>query len=90
MSHTTQTEEPSRPDAAHSKGTVGFQVTRTELVWPGNYNEDGSRKEVPRVGLPFQVIETINESRASRHASNKSGTSVTATKKERNNIYGNG
>ena len=45
-----------------------IEITKTELVWPGKYNEDGSLKEVPRVNLPFQVIETINESRASREA----------------------
>jgi len=45
-----------------------IDVTRTELVWPGKYNEDGTRKEVPRVNLPFQVIETVNESRATRVA----------------------
>ena len=43
-----------------------IDITRTELVWPGKYNEDGTRKEVPRVSLPFQVIETVNESRATR------------------------
>jgi len=43
-----------------------IEITKTELVWPGKYNEDGTRKEVPRVNLPFQVIETINESRATR------------------------
>ena len=41
-------------------------ITKTELVWPGKYNEDGTLKEVPRVSLPFQVIETVNESRATR------------------------
>jgi DNA modification methylase len=41
-------------------------VTRTELVWPGKYNEDGTRPEVPSVTLPFQVIEAVNESRATR------------------------
>ena len=45
-----------------------IDVTRTELVWPGKYNENGTLKEVPRVGLPFQVIETVNESRATREA----------------------
>ena len=45
-----------------------IDITRTELVWPGKYNEDGIRKEVSRVRLPFQVIETINESRATREA----------------------
>ncbi len=45
-----------------------MRVSKTELVWPGKYNEDGTRREVPRVSLPFQVIETVNESRASREA----------------------
>jgi DNA modification methylase len=48
-----------------------IDITRTELVWPGKYNEDGTLKEVPRVSLPFQVIETINESRATREAKKK-------------------
>ena len=45
-----------------------IEITKPELVWPGKYNEDGRRKEVPRVDLPFQIIETINESRATREA----------------------
>ena len=45
-----------------------IEVTRTELVWPGKYNEDGTLREVPRVNLPFQVIETVNQSRATREA----------------------
>jgi len=45
-----------------------IDITRAELVWPGKYNEDGKLKEVPRVSLPFQVIETVNESRATREA----------------------
>ena len=43
-----------------------MDITKTELVWPGKYAEDGTLTEVPRVSLPFQVIETINESRATR------------------------
>ncbi|MEO8681225.1 MAG: DNA methyltransferase [Vicinamibacterales bacterium] len=43
-----------------------IDITKTELVWPGKYNEDGTLKDVPRVSLPFQVIETVNESRATR------------------------
>ncbi|MDE0690927.1 MAG: site-specific DNA-methyltransferase [Gammaproteobacteria bacterium] len=46
---------------AFPAGTV--QVTRPEFVWPGKYNDDGTRHEFPRVTLPFQVIETVNESR---------------------------
>ncbi|MDE2992310.1 MAG: hypothetical protein OXU67_00340, partial [Chloroflexota bacterium] len=45
-----------------------IEVTKTELVWPGKYNEDGTRKETPRVSLPFQIIERVNESRATREA----------------------
>ena len=45
-----------------------IEVTKTELVWPGKFNEDGTRREAPRVSLPFQVIETVNESRATREA----------------------
>ncbi len=43
-----------------------IEVTKTELVWPGKYNEDGTLREGPKVSLPFQVIETVNESRATR------------------------
>lgn len=43
-----------------------IEITRTELVWPGKYNEDGTLRETQRVSLPFQVIETVNESRATR------------------------
>jgi adenine-specific DNA-methyltransferase len=45
-----------------------IEVAKTELVWPGKYNDDGTSKEVSRVNLPFQVIETVNENRASREA----------------------
>lgn len=45
-----------------------IDITKTELVWPGKYNEDGTLNEVPRVHLPFQVIETVNEGRATREA----------------------
>jgi DNA modification methylase len=45
-----------------------IEVTKVELVWPGKYNEDGTLREVPRVSLPFQVIERVNESRATREA----------------------
>src|SRR3954462_4542316 len=45
-----------------------IDITRTELIWPGKYHEDGTLNEVAQVSLPFQVIETINESRATREA----------------------
>lgn len=49
-----------------------IEITKTELVWPGKYNEDGTRREVPRVNLPFQVIESVNQSRATRESEKKS------------------
>jgi adenine specific DNA methylase Mod len=48
-----------------------IEITKTELVWPGKYDENGQRREVERVKLPFQVIETINETRATREAAKK-------------------
>jgi len=45
-----------------------IDITKTELVWPGKYNEDGTLHEVPHVHLPFQIIERVNESRATREA----------------------
>src|SRR3990172_4424450 len=48
-----------------------IEIAKTELVWPGKYNDDGSSHEVERVNLPFQIIETINESRATREAEKK-------------------
>jgi len=47
---------------------ASIEITRTELVWPGKYDDQGNRVVPARVNLPFQVIETINESRASREA----------------------
>jgi adenine-specific DNA-methyltransferase len=38
-----------------------IEITRTELVWPGKYDEDGNLVQVERVNLPFQVIEAVNE-----------------------------
>jgi adenine specific DNA methylase Mod len=53
-----------------------FRITKTELVWPGKYNEDGTRKETPRVSLPFQVIETVNESQATREINKQKGNTL--------------
>jgi hypothetical protein len=36
-----------------------IDITKTERVWPGKYNKDGTNKEVSRGSLSFQVIETI-------------------------------
>jgi len=38
----------------------------TELIWQGKYDENGKRTAPLRVSLPFQTVETINESSIER------------------------
>src|SRR3990170_4462676 len=38
----------------------------TELTWDGKYDKDGRRGSPLRVALPFQTIETVNESAQQR------------------------
>ena len=38
----------------------------TELIWQGKYDENGKRTAPLRVSLPFQTVETINESSMER------------------------
>jgi len=38
----------------------------TELLWEGKYEKDGTRPAPLRVPLPFQTIETVNESAQER------------------------
>jgi len=38
----------------------------TELIWDGKYNVDGTKKAPLRVDLPFQTVETVNESAQDR------------------------
>ena len=38
----------------------------TELIWDGKYNADGTKKSPLRVELPFQTVETVNESAQDR------------------------
>src|SRR6185437_7760227 len=35
------------------------RIARTELVWPGKYDEQGALLEPPRLDLPFQVLESF-------------------------------
>lgn len=53
-----------------------YDITRTELVWPGKYDESGKRQDADRVALPFQVIERVNESRATREATKVKGITL--------------
>jgi adenine-specific DNA-methyltransferase len=40
--------------------------TKTELIWDGKYDADGKRVAPLRVALPFQTVETINETAQDR------------------------
>jgi hypothetical protein len=56
--------------AERNESATGTQhplaVTRTELVWEGKYDSAGNRVTPLRVALPFQSVETVNESAADR------------------------
>ena len=41
----------------------------TELIWDGKYDKDGRRVAPVRVALPFQTVETVNESVQERQLS---------------------
>jgi adenine-specific DNA-methyltransferase len=43
-----------------------FEINRTELVWPGKYDSEGNLNVSTPVALPFQVVERVNETRATR------------------------
>ena len=38
----------------------------TELVWDGKYDKDGKRVAPVKIALPFQTVETVNESGVQR------------------------
>ncbi len=63
-----QSQAIANPYKTSETMTTINAVEKTELVWPGKYDENGALKEVPRVNLPFQVIEAVNETRATREA----------------------
>ena len=45
-----------------------LNITKPELIWPGKYDESGKRIVNRGAALPFQIIETIREGRATRAA----------------------
>lgn len=45
-----------------------IDIEDTRLVWPSKFTKDGKLRDVPRWKLPFQVIETVNETRATRES----------------------
>lgn len=41
-------------------------VSRVELVWPGKYHADGTRRQTPVPRLPLVRVEVINARRPPR------------------------
>lgn len=52
---------------------VEINIDDTQVLWPGKYSTDGRLHDVSRYNLPFQIIETINESRATRESKRTNG-----------------
>ena len=46
---------------------ANIQITKTELVWPGKYREDGVLAEAPRANLPLQTMEVFGPEAAWRN-----------------------
>lgn len=45
-----------------------LNITKPELIWPGKYDENGKRIVNRGAALPFQIIETIRDGRATRES----------------------
>ena len=74
-----------------------IEITRTELVWHGKYDENGGVVPPRRVDLPFQVIESVNETRATRQQKDEQRAGHVATlfdywqaEKEQTTVPGDG
>jgi adenine-specific DNA-methyltransferase len=52
------------------------RVNRIELVWPGKYDEAGNLFLKPTATLPFQIVERVNETRATRLAREESESTL--------------
>jgi hypothetical protein len=49
---------------------------RAELVWDGKYGPNGRRVAPLRVALPFQTVETVNESTQERQRAFSFGPAI--------------
>ncbi len=64
-----------------------IDITRPELIWPGKYDDNGNRVENRGTALPFQVIETIQEGRATREPGRVGDLFGFATKQDESNWH---
>lgn len=64
-----------------------IDITRPELIWPGKYDDNGNRVENRGTALPFQVIETIKEGRATREPGRMSDLFSFSAKQDESNWH---
>jgi adenine-specific DNA-methyltransferase len=57
-------------------------LKKTELIWEGKYDAEGRRVAPLRVALPFQTVETVNESTQQRQKNLLFGSSVSSQETE--------
>jgi adenine-specific DNA-methyltransferase len=60
------TEDSTLPLRGSALTEAGRPRRMTELLWEGKYDAKGRKVAPPRISLPFQTVETINESAADR------------------------
>ncbi len=59
---------PESASALAQEAGPGYRIERTELVWPGKYDEGGAPVLPPRLNLPLEVLETLQEGGAQPRA----------------------
>src|SRR5262245_48012140 len=62
-------KESKRPHMEENSKPLLQRPARTELIWEGKYDAAGRRVAPLRVALPFQTVETVNESAQERQRS---------------------
>jgi hypothetical protein len=62
----TSTKTKGEPTGERVSTPAPRRPARAELVWEGKYDADGKRVAPLRVTLPFQTVETVNESAQER------------------------
>src|SRR5947209_10295106 len=65
LANQTKEGAPARGDST----VVQRRAARAELIWEGKYDAAGRRVAPLRVALPFQTVETVNESARDRQRS---------------------
>jgi len=62
--------------------THPLALKKTELIWEGKYDAEGKRVAPLRVALPFQTVESVNESTQERQKNLLFGSSVSSQEPE--------